>query len=263
MRIRTVKPELWQHEGLASLPREVRMLAVGLLNWSDDQGYFRSHPALIAGAVLPYDADGRAFVEAALPQLASIGFVELGENNVGRIPGFPDHQVIHKPSKPRLKLEFVASPPGTSGNPPESPGIPRSPPEKNGQEVGSRKLEVGSRNTPRKQRAKDSEAVQPGHQELVDALDQDFTSLKGAKYAWSAADFGQLKRLRRDHPDAEIRARWRRGLVGAYAREVNSVAQLASSTKWNALATDEPKRPGGPIEATAGEGELTAREVAI
>lgn len=102
MRIRTIKPEFHQDEELAKLPRELRLLAAALISCADDHGWFRSHPALIAGAVFPFDADGQAFVETGLSRLAAIGYVELHEGGVALLPSFTRHQVINKPSRSKL-----------------------------------------------------------------------------------------------------------------------------------------------------------------
>ncbi len=144
MRIRTVKPEFYQHQGIASLPREVRFFAIGLLNWADDYGYFLSHPALIAGAVVPYDVDGRKFVESAIKKLVEIGYIELSNDGRGRIPGFSTHQVVNKKSKPRISVNpWISLDYGsTTVVQQEIPGVVQ---KKNRQEVGSRKWEVGSR----------------------------------------------------------------------------------------------------------------------
>lgn len=152
MRIRTVKPEFWQHEGLGALPRETRMLAAALLNWADDDGYFRSHPALVAGALLPFDADGQPFVARALPQLRDAGYVELYEGGVGRVASFREHQIINKPSKSRLAPKATHPLPpthsgSTTGVLPEDYGSPTvALPEPSHTEVEvEREVEQGSR----------------------------------------------------------------------------------------------------------------------
>lgn len=76
------------------------------------------------------------------------------------------------------------------------------------------------------------------YQPFVDQLTQAFLTQRGATPSFEVQDFAALKRLRKKHPDDEILKRWQRGLAGAYAREVNSLAQLATAAKWNALATD-------------------------
>lgn len=107
MRIRTVKPEFHQSATLATLPREVRGFAAALLNWADDEGYFVSIPAVIAGSLYPFDADGREFVSASLPKLEAIGYLELFEGSVGVIPGLPLHQRINRPTKSKLKAKAL------------------------------------------------------------------------------------------------------------------------------------------------------------
>lgn len=103
MRIRTVKPEFWQSEDLGNLPREVRMLAVALLNWADDEGFFKSHPRLISGSLLPFDADGERFVSKALPQLVEVGYVRLFEGGIGQVVTFNEHQYISRATKSKLR----------------------------------------------------------------------------------------------------------------------------------------------------------------
>ena len=105
MRIRTVKPEFHQSGTLATVSREVRGFAAALLNWADDEGYFVSIPAVIAGSLYPFDDDGREFVADGLRKLAVIGYLELFEGNVGLIPGLPLHQRINRPTKSRLKAK--------------------------------------------------------------------------------------------------------------------------------------------------------------
>lgn len=95
------------------------------------------------------------------------------------------------------------------------------------------------RKKPKPPRPADEPETDATWQPLVNALTEAFTEARNAKPAWSGRDFVALKRLRKLGSDDEIRARWARGLVGTYAREVHTVAQLEA--KWNALATDEPR----------------------
>ncbi len=103
MRIRTIKPEFYQSETMAKVSREVRDLAKALVTWSDDEGYFRSHPRLVSGALYPFDNDGPEFVERGLKQLAGIGFVHLFEGGIGFLPGFGANQRINRASDSKLK----------------------------------------------------------------------------------------------------------------------------------------------------------------
>ncbi|GAB0505006.1 hypothetical protein KU15F69_18860 [Escherichia coli] len=52
-RIRTIKPEFWTDEDMAELSEPACLLAIGLLNYADDEGYFNANPKLIKAAVFP------------------------------------------------------------------------------------------------------------------------------------------------------------------------------------------------------------------
>jgi len=54
-RIRTVKPEFFQHEELGALPFEARLLAIGLMQLADGHGRLRWVPKLIEAHVFPWD----------------------------------------------------------------------------------------------------------------------------------------------------------------------------------------------------------------
>lgn len=108
VRIRTIKPEFYQSEGIGSLSREVRLLAASLITWADDEGFFKASPALIVGALFPFDKDGAKFVERGLEELATAGFLEL-RGSIGLLPTFKSHQVISRPSPSRLREKFEDS----------------------------------------------------------------------------------------------------------------------------------------------------------
>lgn len=106
MRIRTIKPEFWQHEGLAKLPDFTRLLAIALLNWADDEGYFLASPALIRGNLFPFQEDSRN-IPGALQELSNARFIQVGcddqERQIGFIVNFKRHQQINKPRPSKLK----------------------------------------------------------------------------------------------------------------------------------------------------------------
>lgn len=56
-RIRTIKPSFWSDAGGARLSREARLLMVGLISMSDDEGRFVASPAAIIGYVYQHDED--------------------------------------------------------------------------------------------------------------------------------------------------------------------------------------------------------------
>ncbi len=56
-RIRTIKPEFWEDEGVAALSRDARLLWIATWNCADDEGILRWTPDYIKAQVFPYDAD--------------------------------------------------------------------------------------------------------------------------------------------------------------------------------------------------------------
>ena len=101
MRIRTIKPEFWKHFGMSQLPAETRLLAIGLLNFADDEGYFNAHPALIRGELMPFDEKTK-HIPPMLEALERIGYIELTQAAdgmpLGKITNFVKHQRINRPT---------------------------------------------------------------------------------------------------------------------------------------------------------------------
>jgi len=106
MRIRTIKPEFWMHEGLCSKSDFTRLLAIALLNWADDEGYFMANPVLIRGQVFPFLDDSKT-IPRSLSELSAVGWIELGKDDegraVGRIINFAKHQRVDKPKSSTIK----------------------------------------------------------------------------------------------------------------------------------------------------------------
>lgn len=128
MRIRTIKPDFWQHQLMSALPDFTRLLAIGLLNYCDDEGYFMAAPQSIRGAVFPFMDDSRR-ITVALRELSNQGYLRLGKlpdgRDVGHVVNFLEHQVINKLKLSKLKelaifpeqsrIDTVAIPSGMEG----------------------------------------------------------------------------------------------------------------------------------------------------
>lgn len=56
-RIRSIKPEFWSSAEVMSLPRDARLLFIGIWNFADDHGRFKWTPATIKAQVFPGDQD--------------------------------------------------------------------------------------------------------------------------------------------------------------------------------------------------------------
>ena len=99
MRIRTVKPEFFTHEGLFDAEKKeklpLRIAFIGLWCAADREGRFRWEPRRLGVQILPYD---NIDFSRVLDALATRGFVVKYASNgsdYGWIPGFNRHQVIN------------------------------------------------------------------------------------------------------------------------------------------------------------------------
>lgn len=105
-RIRTIKPEFTQDEELSSLPAETHLFAAGLLCYSDDDGYFNAHHALVKAAIFPL-RESSVSPRDMLNQLAKIGFIRLGTTadgkHYGQVVKFTEHQRVNRPTPSKIK----------------------------------------------------------------------------------------------------------------------------------------------------------------
>lgn len=96
MRIRTIKPEFFKHDGLAELPPVCRLLFVGLWCLADRRGRLEDRPLRIRIEVLPYEE--RADVDGMLGELHRAGFIARYQTADGlrlvQIVNFERHQRI-------------------------------------------------------------------------------------------------------------------------------------------------------------------------
>lgn len=106
MRIRTIKPDFWTHPIMAKMSDPTKLLAIGLLNLADDDGYFYADPKMVRNALRPLDDDSR-ITTVSLRELSEIGYIELVEHpthgQIGKVVSFRDHQVINKPKASIIK----------------------------------------------------------------------------------------------------------------------------------------------------------------
>lgn len=93
-RIRSIKPQFFLNDELASLNPLDRLLFIGLWTIADREGRLEDRPVKIKAALLPYDAHD---VDAALKRLAGGGFIERysfedGGKRYVQIKSFGKHQ---------------------------------------------------------------------------------------------------------------------------------------------------------------------------
>jgi len=105
-RIRTIKPEFWRDELLAGVTAEAALLAIGLLNHCDDEGYFNANPKLVESDVFPLRALTNS-TPALLLELSRIGYIEVFSGSdgktYGKVANFEKHQVINKKTPSKIK----------------------------------------------------------------------------------------------------------------------------------------------------------------
>jgi hypothetical protein len=259
-RIRTIKPEFWADEKLATVSRDARLLFIGLWNVADDYGRLRGSPQYLRGQLFPYDAD--IDVEAALSALAGIGCIERYKDNgqeYVEVSNFSKHQKIDlrrksfvpEPNNRRQTIEMQAPSGGDAGA--EDPNkVCRKGREGkgNGREKesnGSLPLEDNEPtqefDVPKSLSAK-ADRSKPSDSRLTPlskALVESFEEIKTFKYKHGGAkDTQALKSLLPLATDDEIRQRWRLGLRATGWHNVSTFAQLAQ--KWNDLAAIVPPK---------------------
>ena len=137
-RIRSIKPDFFSNEGLATVSESAQLLAAGLLCYADDEGYFNAHPGLVKAAVFPL-RDPLESIEACMAALVKIGYIQLGTGidckRYGHVVKFLDHQRVSHPIPSKIKAMRVVW--EVSGEIPESSVKPQEVgrPELNGIEL--------------------------------------------------------------------------------------------------------------------------------
>ena len=109
MRIRTIKPEFWDSDDVATLPLEDRLLFVGLWSYVDDDGVGRDEDHLIIASLFArdmYEHPRRtvARVSRGLAHLAEAGLIvryEVGGRAYLAVTGWARHQKVDRPKASR------------------------------------------------------------------------------------------------------------------------------------------------------------------
>ena len=71
-RIRTIKPVFWSHPVISKLPDASRLMALAILNYADDHGYFLADARAVRSFARPFDDDS-TISRAALDDLSRVG----------------------------------------------------------------------------------------------------------------------------------------------------------------------------------------------
>jgi hypothetical protein len=114
-RIRTVKPDMWEHEKIGRLSRDERLLFVVLITMADDDGRMRALPRQIIGHGYSHDRISERQVEkwlGALDRNRLIVRYGTGREAFISIRGFHKHQRIN-----RRTPSILPPPPGEGDAP--------------------------------------------------------------------------------------------------------------------------------------------------
>lgn len=110
-RIRSIKPEFWHDELVASWPALSRLAYIALWNESDDEGRLRASMPYLRSRLFPYEQNlDIAVVLRPLVASGRLVLYEIDGQAYGLITNFVKHQVVNRPSKSRLP------PPPTNGS---------------------------------------------------------------------------------------------------------------------------------------------------
>lgn len=159
-RIRSIKPEMFQDEKLATLDPMTRLVFIGLISMADDAGRLPNVPRLIDGFIFPWtlqssleSIESLIRLKMVLPYQTESGRKLLQLVNWSRhqyVPN-PSKHVLPAPSDTDWQAFAVAELTESSLDPNESVMRCAAGPNETlirsyGWEVGSRKQEIGSRN---------------------------------------------------------------------------------------------------------------------
>lgn len=105
-RKRMIDPDFWIDEKLGKCTRDERLLFMGLISHSDDEGRGRANPMLVKSMVFPYDTEFMGDEVAKwLNNLNSLGLIKLylvDNQEFYWLPNFNKHQTINRPSESKL-----------------------------------------------------------------------------------------------------------------------------------------------------------------
>lgn len=117
-RIRTIKPEFWTDDTITECSLSARLLFIGTWNFADDAGNLDRSAKQIKARVFPVD---NVDCEKLIVELIAHGLLieySVGDKKYLHIPGFTEHQVINRPSKPAVpQYDESMKTPGTLTEP--------------------------------------------------------------------------------------------------------------------------------------------------
>lgn len=100
-----MKPEYFRDEKVNRMPRDARLLMLGLIAHADDEGRLDGHPAAIKSTVFPHDDLTSKKVSDWLQIIADQGLIyryEAGGIEWIEICNWARHQKVNRPTASRI-----------------------------------------------------------------------------------------------------------------------------------------------------------------
>jgi len=107
-RIRTIKPQFWDDAKIGRIPRDARLLYIGLWTFADDLGVVIADPVWLKSKIFPYDRIQIQQLEAWLGLLEETGFISLlsvKSESFYYLPTFSRHQIINRPNLDDVNID--------------------------------------------------------------------------------------------------------------------------------------------------------------
>ena len=114
-RKRQIDPGFWTNEQVAELPRDARLLFLGMISNADDEGRLHGSPIYLRMAILPGDDVSREQVQGWRDQIVAQGLAQLyraGDAEYLWLPTWHTHQYISK-----RQASKIPAPPQTARSP--------------------------------------------------------------------------------------------------------------------------------------------------
>jgi hypothetical protein len=133
---------------MARLVPDAQLLALALLNYADDEGYFLAEATLIRSACIPFREEYGS-IPVLVQTLINAEWIQITWNEahgpIGRVINFKSHQVVNKPRMSKLKQYWGVA--YVYGTPPgKLPESSRSIPTGNGMDQGMEQGMEGAEN---------------------------------------------------------------------------------------------------------------------
>ena len=107
-RIRTIQPQFWDDAKIGRIPRDARLLYIGLWTFADDLGVVIADPVWLKSKIFPYDRIQIQQLEAWLGLLEKTGFISLlsvKSESFYYLPTFSRHQIINRPNLDDVNID--------------------------------------------------------------------------------------------------------------------------------------------------------------